>query len=66
MTTNSKLLAFGSWKCGCTMLVDGALESIPRRCPEHDEYLLGTEWTDNPNDVPLGFEQALPTEGRGE
>jgi hypothetical protein len=55
-----KLLAFSSWKCGCTILVKKA-EEIPQRCPEHDISFTcpfsPIDWTDNPNRVPLGFEK---------
>lgn len=50
-----KLLAFGTWKCGCTILTE-TWEQIAKTCPEHGDYLLGKDWTDNPNNAPLGFD----------
>lgn len=53
-------LAFGSWRCNCTMLAK-TLEDVPERCPQHGEGLLDKpSWTLNPYNVPLGYEPHIP------
>jgi hypothetical protein len=49
------LVAFGGWRCGCTMLAISR-EEIADKCPAHGDGLLGpVEWVSNKNDVRLGL-----------
>lgn len=53
-------LAFGSWRCSCTMLAK-ALEDVPVRCPVHGEGLLDKpSWVMNPRGVPMGYSPYIP------
>lgn len=52
------LVAFGSWRCNCTMLVDHHAD-VPATCPEHSVGLLGpVTYESNPNNVALGYAPA--------
>lgn len=51
----NKLVAFGTWRCNCTLLVD-TIEEIPSRCPTHDAPALGRPSLEtNPHGVALGL-----------
>lgn len=42
----ASLVAFGTWRCGGTMVATG-LHHVPGRCPEHGaELLAAPEWTE--------------------
>jgi hypothetical protein len=49
------VVAFGTWRCNCTMLA-ATLADVPGKCPTHGDGLLGpAEWTTNPHRKPLGL-----------
>lgn len=52
-TPGPELVAFGMWRCRCTMIA-ATLDEIPQRCPSHDSGLLDRpSWEENPHRVPL-------------
>ena len=53
--TKRRQVAFGSWKCNCTMLA-AQIEEIPSSCPVHGGYLLGPRsWELVPSDLEFGI-----------
>ncbi len=60
------LVAFGSWRCNCTMLA-ATLADVPRECPTHGVTLLGpVSWETNKSGVGLGLmpDHRLDNSGR--
>lgn len=52
---SSQRVAFGSWRCNCTM-IGNEYEDILDKCPVHGVELLGPRsWADNTNNVPIGY-----------
>jgi hypothetical protein len=49
------VVAFGTWRCNCTMLAEH-IDDVPEQCPIHHVALLGPRTLElNPHRVPLGI-----------